>query len=46
MELLKRFEEEAQNDELDMLDGDDSDNSADEDNLEARIAELNLGEHE
>ena len=44
MELLKRFEEESKEDELKLLSGDADDDSDEDDGLEGRLANLDLGE--
>ena len=44
MELLKRFEEESKEDELKLLSGDTDDDSDEDDGLEGRLANLDLGE--
>ena len=43
MELLKRFEEQSGEDDLDDLSGDGDDNSDDESGLESRLANIDLG---
>ena len=45
MELLKRFEDQSGEDDLDDLSGDGDDNSDDESGLESRLANIDLGKH-
>ena len=45
MELLKRFEEQSGEDQLNDLSGDDDDSSDDDGGLGSRLANLDLGEH-